>query len=387
VSLSNALPDCSANRQPLMHRIWVRLRRAVPLLTTALLLWCTSHVAMAEPYLALQQGYKCVQCHINPTGGGLRNNFGMVFAENVLPMNKLPEGAPVWLGQAVQDIIRVGGDLRTQYFDQQTPHQNSRNGFLFEQFRVYADVTLIPNLLGVYVDEQVAPDGAQNMEAYARIGSQSSWYMKAGQFYLPFGWRLQDQSSLKSIATVISMTTPDRGVEFGMERGDWSAQLDITNGVLNEGKPNGYQVTANVVRTEAIWRIGASGSFTQSSGGDRNQGGLYGGLRTGPVVWLTEVDLVHQDSSIAGIAEQSMIPAFIEADWLIHRGNNLKLTYDYLDPQRNAQGNGQSRWSAVYELTPYPFLQLRTGLRRYSGPSQINSENSSFGFLELHLFL
>src|SRR5579863_8508763 len=52
----------------------------------AALVCAVSPVADAEPYLAVQQGYKCVQCHINPTGGGLRNTFGLIFAENTLPM-------------------------------------------------------------------------------------------------------------------------------------------------------------------------------------------------------------------------------------------------------------------------------------------------------------
>jgi hypothetical protein len=359
--------------------------------------WSHSQVAVAEPYLAVQQGYKCVQCHINPTGGGLRNTFGLVFAENAMPLTTLPAGSPVWLGQVVQDIVRVGGDLRAQYFDLETPHNLSQNGFQLEQLRLYADVTVIPNLLGIYVDEQVAPGGATNMEAYARIGNQADWYIKAGQFYLPFGWRLQDQSAFVREATLINMDVPDTGVEFGLERGKWSAQLDVTNGSLNQGKPKGYQVTTNVVRTESSWRVGASGTFTQSSAGDRNQLGAYAGLRTGPVAWLTEIDLIHQQSAITGAATinspfgtiptGTSVPAFVEADWAFHRGNNLKLTYDYLDPARRIVGNGVQRFSMVYELTPFPFVQFRAGFRRYDGASQIDSNNIAIGFAELHAFL
>jgi hypothetical protein len=350
----------------------------------------------AEPYLAVQTGYKCVQCHVNPTGGGMRTQFGLVFAENVMPMNRLPEGAPVWLGQAIQDIVRVGGDLRTDYFDRSTPHERSQNGFQLEQLRLYADVTLLPNKLGIYVDEQVAPDGATNMEAYVRLGSQSNFYMKAGQFYLPFGWRLQDQSSFVREFSFVSMAAPDRGVEFGMERGKWSAQLDFTNGTAGltssgiQEAQGGRQAVINVVRTESIWRVGVSGLIRHSDLGNRNEAALYAGLRTGPVVWLTEADLIHQnDLGTPGAPgpQTTTIPAFIEADWLIYRGNNLKLTYDYLDPQRRDNGNGQSRWSVVYELTPFPFVQLRAGVRRNSGPSEVDSENAALTFAELHAFL
>jgi hypothetical protein len=179
-----------------------------------------------------------------------------------------------------------------------------------------------------------------------------------------------------------------------MERGKWSAQLDITNGTLGlvnnvvKEVPNGHQFDINIVRTESVWRVGASGLFRHTPTGNRNEAALYAGLRTGPVVWLTEADLIHAaDGPTPGTPAQTAIPAFIEADWLIHRGNNLKLTYDYLDPQRRVDGNGQSRWSAVYELTPYPFIQLRGGLRRYSGPPAIDAENSTLLFAELHAFL
>ena len=212
--------------------------------------------ALAEPYLALQQGYKCIACHVNPTGGGLRNSFGLVFAENVMPASTLPAGVPVWLGQAVQDIVRVGGDLRTDWSRTTVPQSPTQQQFALEQFRLYADVSVIPNLLGLYVDEEVAPGAAQTMEAYARYGNPSDWYIKAGQFYLPFGWRLQDQSAFVRTVTGINMTTPDKGVEFGLERPNWSGQLDVTNGAANAGSGSA------AIRSPAIWyacsRYGAS---------------------------------------------------------------------------------------------------------------------------------
>jgi|HubBroStandDraft_4_1064222.scaffolds.fasta_scaffold15659_3 hypothetical protein len=352
-----------------------------------------SQHAHAEPYLAVQNGYKCVQCHVNPTGGGLRSTFGDVFSQNVMAMNTLPEGVPTWLGQAVGDVIRVGGNLRADYSVQTTPGAPTINGFDLEQFRLYADINLIPNLLGIYVDEQVAP-GAQTMEAYARIGSTSDWYIKAGRFYLPFGWRLQDQTAFVRLDSFINMALPDDGVEFGIERGKLSAQIDFTNGTVNN-EGTGYQVTSNVVWVESAWRVGASGSFIESRSanflglGNRWEEALYAGVRTGPVAWLAEADLIRQAGNPApGPGTQTQVPEFLEADWLIHKGNNLKLTYEYYDPEKQASDNGQTRWSAVYELTPIPFFQIRAGYRRYEGNPRTTADfNQTLAFVEAHAFL
>src|SRR5581483_12034043 len=67
--------------------------------------------ARAEPYLAVQQGFKCTQCHVNPTGGGLRNTYGDVFAQTLLPAKHLDTGADTWTG-ALNSFISIGGDLR-----------------------------------------------------------------------------------------------------------------------------------------------------------------------------------------------------------------------------------------------------------------------------------
>jgi hypothetical protein len=342
-------------------------------------------VAVAEPYLAVQQGYKCVACHINPTGGGLRNSFGLVFAENVMPARTLPAGAPVWLGQVVQDIVRIGGDLRADWSRTMVPQSPTQQQFALQQFRIYADVSVIPNLLGLYADEQVAPGAAQTMEAYARYGDTSNWYLKAGRFYLPFGWRLQDQTALVRQVTGINMTAPDNGVEFGLERAHWSGQIDVTNGTANTGTGSGYQVTGQLVHVQSIWRLGAASSFTRSDGGNRQMYGLFAGVKTGPIAWLGEADLVRQ----AGFANgtRTMVPALAEADWLICKGNNLKLTYEFSDPDHDVANNGQTRWSAMYELTPIPFLQLRAGFRRYQGIPQNHLQNQSLAFAELHAFL
>src|ERR1700675_4020132 len=151
--------------------------------------------AEAEPYLAVMTGYKCNVCHINPTGGGMRNDFGITYAKVLLPAETIESSLiNSWTGK-ITDAVRIGGDLREDWTRNTTPNAPTTQSFSLQQFRIYGDLSLIPDRLGIYVDEQVAPGGSQNEEAYVRYGStMQGFYFKAGQFYLPFGWRLQDQT-------------------------------------------------------------------------------------------------------------------------------------------------------------------------------------------------
>jgi hypothetical protein len=335
--------------------------------------------AAAEPYLAVEEGYKCNVCHVNPTGGGLRNDFGLTYAKVLLPAETVDNAIDSWSGK-ITDRLRIGGDLRADWSRDTAPNTPSQQAFSLEQFRVYADLVILPDRLGIYVDEQIAPNGSQNEEAYVRYGNTTDgFYLKGGQFYLPFGWRLQDQTAFVREVTGINMTTPDKGVELGYEHSAWSAQFDLTNGAANATTGSGYEVTTQVVYTKPLWRVGIAGSSTQSSAGDRRMGGLLAGLKTGPIAWLAEGDIVHDDS-----LGRTLAAGLLEADWRIRKGHNLKLTAEYEDPDRAVRNNQETRYSIVYEYTPLPFLQLRAGYRHYFGIPQNNEENQQLTFVELH---
>ncbi|MBS0378357.1 MAG: hypothetical protein JSS29_07720 [Proteobacteria bacterium] len=353
------------------------------------LLLALSLPALAEPYLAVANGYKCGQCHVNPTGGGERTVFGEIFAQTALPAQHLDTGADLWTGQ-LNRFIALGGDLRYDLEAQQVPKTRTTNQFSLEQARVYLSASVIPDRLLVYVDEQVAPGGALNREAWAMYWSAGhTWYVKGGQMYLPFGLRLEDQSAFVKQVTGINMTTPDDAVEVGWEKGPIDLQLAVGNGTAG-GSPssNGKQESLQLQYVASRFRIGTAANFNGSSAqGSRDAFGVFGGLRTGPIAWLAEADIVNDHGLPSGPGGGSRkLATLVEANWSPARGHNLKVTYEYLDPDREVANDQQTRWSFVYEFTPIQFVQLRFGARLNDGIPQLPAEHLKLYFVQLHGF-
>ena len=344
--------------------------------------------AFAEPYLAVRYGLKCTTCHVNPTGGGLRTSFGDVFSQTQLPAHPIRGDWGLWTG-AVTKWLRVGGNFRYDANFTRTPGEPNTDHLQIQQGRLYAEADPIPNRLVFYVDEQATPGpGAPiNREAYAIFWSAShDWYVKAGRMYLPFGFRLQDQSAFVYDVSSITMYSPDNGLELGWLRDHWDAQVTLSNATAAGAIPssNGKEYGLQVSYVESAWRLGVAAHDDDAPLARRKIFGVFGGGRTGPVTWLGEVDSVENEwAPMTGVTQMGLL---LEGDWLIAAGNNLKVTLERLDPDRDVRYNKETRWSFVYELTPVQFVQLRAGVRDYYGPTSIPSQRSKLLFVELHGF-
>jgi hypothetical protein len=245
-------------------------------------------------------------------------------------------------------------------------------------------VSLLPQRLELYVDERLAPGGASNAQAFLKYTTaDGEWYAKAGQIFLPFGWRLEDDGAFIRQVTGVNFDAPDRGVEVGWQRSRWSAQVSLSNGAAGGVETdNGKQVNGRLEYLRGIWRTGASASYNDSDAGDRSLGGLFLGLRTGPVTWLGEADYIVDEGTSTGRREAWV--GLLEANWLFRKGQNFKLTAEYYDPDREVDEDEQNRFSLLWEFTPMEFIQLRAGARAYDGIPQNSLQNRTEAFLELH---
>ncbi len=149
------------------------------LLALALFVPVSAH---AEPYLAVRSGLKCAACHVNPSGGGKRTEFGAAYAQTALAREQLDPAtgqaatagaAPtIWTGR-LNDQFAIGADLRATLQSVKVPGSKETLAFSPTRAQLYLEVKPLGERLSFYLDERVAPGAATSREAYACSGSAS----------------------------------------------------------------------------------------------------------------------------------------------------------------------------------------------------------------------
>jgi hypothetical protein len=345
-----------------------------------LLLICAAGGVLAEPYLAVQTGYHCGMCHTNPTGGGKRTEFGNIFAQQQLAARPLAAGKALWLGK-INDHISVGGNAR--FTARQTDFDDRDDNLDFAVHRVTAYFSArLSEQVELYIDQQVAPGGSLNREVWARF-SWDNWYVKAGKLFIPFGWRLEDDTAFTRQVTGINFNAGDSGAEIGYLRDKFNFQLAVTNG--NGGASDiddNKLVSARAEWIEPSWRGGISAYNNNTDFGERTIYGLFAGVKLGMVNWLLEYDHI-KDTGFSS-DDQTQDIALIEANILLRQGHNLKLTLEALTFDDVL--DDRYRWSAVYEYFPWAFSQIRAGIRQRDSDDKAAVFNSEETFLEIHTY-
>lgn len=343
--------------------------------------------AQAEPYLAVKTGQKCIACHVNPTGGGKRTPYGVIYGQTNMVSPSASSAKPTISGK-ITDQLSIGGNLRANLSATSTPNQDDQISFEVENLLFYTELELIKNQLYFYFDEQLAPGAALNREAYGLFWNKDrSAYLKTGKMFLPFGLRLEDDSAFIRQITGINYDTPDNGIEAGIEQGPWSINLAITNGSAGGNETDqGKQYSFRNEYVRPKWRVGSSLNFNDGTGKqDRSMGNVFAGLRTGLISWLAEYDHII-DRSSAQSEEITQRIGFVEANTEVSKGHNVKFTYEHLDPNKDISEDERNRISAVWEHSPFGYQQFRVGIRANDGIPQNDRQNSTELFIQSHTY-
>jgi hypothetical protein len=342
--------------------------------------------ANAEPYLAIKNNTQCSTCHINPAGGGARNTYGAYYGTHVLPQTA--GSLELFDAGKMSETLRIGADLRAQYYQTDSDEGVDTRGFETQSGQLYLVLQPRDSRFSLYIDEQIAPGGALNREAFILTRLNGQHFLKAGRMMLPYGIRLEDDSAFIRQASGFNFDTGDNGVELGLQYTKTLVNIAISNG--SSGLNNDDKNMQFLTRAEYIgsnWRVGATALYNDAEAGARTQANVFGGFTWRGFVLLAEADLIEDESieTIPGEHQEQRV-GLLEINREISKGYNIKFTTEYLDPDDNIDENQRVRNSLLLEYTPFANLQIRGGLRNGEDIPQREEGNYLNFFAQLHFY-
>jgi hypothetical protein len=356
--------------------------------------------ARAEPFLMVRDGAKCSDCHTNETGGGKRTPFAHIHARDILndvDVLPVPPGVKPFNGE-LNSYASIGGDFRvrnsTIFADRPSkngtvPQDNAfrrrvqSNDTLVNEFLLYGQIDLLPDVATLYVDEDFNGN-ARNREAFALIRGFLPWdtYVKAGRFFPAFGLRLWDDDAFVRSRTGFTFQSQDEGGEIGTAPGPFFLATSITNGTKGDrdvqATVNGYGVFQDV---PVVRNVTAGASFARQSN-KRNVAGFYAGSNLWKFTYLGELDVIS-DRQVSTEGKRDQLAAYGEVNLLLLDWLNLRGTFDFVKVSRD---QNQTR----YTIGANPFvnrvLQPIIMYRINNGAAKRPQDNQDELLVELHMF-
>jgi opacity protein-like surface antigen len=362
----------------------------------------------ALPRFAVRSNAKCQSCHVNQTGAGMRNFYGSTtYGRETLPI-------PTWqqefaldeFSTQITDFLSYGLDFRFLYFYQTrkiNDRDSTRSSFFPMQMDVYFNLR-VSKKINVYVNPAFGSGVTSSrweMFGVAQVLPLDG-YLKAGRFTPSYGLRIDDHN------LYVREKTPFRnnqgqaaGIEVGISPGPLLLMASATNvaGDRDAAIPKAIIAKAEVRFSleKANVLLGGS-SFNRVTSSEKIN--LLGGY--GLLSWDSNATLMgameyirgnSSDMSVNGerlgsntagnYLKQYAVTA--EADYIVTQGVDLKLIYDFFDPDVDQKTGTATRYSAGVEFFPVSGVEIRP-LYRYTNDTVLGRKTSDVQVL-LHFYL
>ena len=358
--------------------------------------------SISLPRFALRENSSCVDCHVNPTGGIIRNKRGWSYSKNMLAM--ISPRSDFEMSNKIGDNIQFGFDARGQYLLQMTD-STKKTDFQRMNASLYTNIDLSEDISFVarYDFIQDIWEGYGIAHLIPEV-----FYIKGGTFSPNFGIRLDDHtaytrggdfgllftSGVKQ-GLIYNPTYVESGVEAGLNLYDF---VFLTTSVGNSGSAlfsKDPSFTANLKITPSISE--KVGLFIGGSLGiyrDRRSSGppnfqqifpqvkMYGGyigFGFENFTLMGEYDLAsdyHANDTKSSFA-------MVEASYAIFKGLDAVLRYDRFDPDTDTDDDNLSRFIIGFEFFPYSFVEIRPQFRiQTEKPSVMNNS----ALIQFHLY-
>jgi len=343
--------------------------------------WVEANYSLGERKCTLG----CSSCHLNPTGGMVRNRTGLYYGTHTLNMVKVPQNFVPIAGKLsdLGDTVMLGGDFRTMHLF--TNQSGKTESYYFPmQADLYAGVRVM-KYLSIQMQAGIERGGNSAVREYFALVHDLPYrlYAKAGRFLPPYGLRMDDHTAYIRNATGLDQSDPGSyygGLEMGIE----PLVVYAHAAYFYEDSPprakagdikKGFSAMAG---WRGLWlQLGGSIMKVQNyvvntvtpSTTDREMYGTSGSLRFRNLSYLFEFDRIKDETRDSiGLTTDRTRVEFNELDYLIMDGLNLKIRYETIEPDTSAGGGTTRRRTAAIDILPYPFMDASFQYRRTDEP-------------------
>ncbi len=334
---------------------------------------------------ALQMTSDCRACHVNPTGGGMRNDHGREFSVEKLPltgdkkaMEKTAEAAKI------NEYLTIGADFRLAYLHAEQEAVGSaakyKSSFFPMQADFYAALTPIKHLTIYYQDGVEASRSRETFVLVDRLPYNA--HIKVGRFIPPYGLKLDDHTSF--IRDKLGFKAPSFGQDVGLEVGfgerRWFGNAAVFNGNGAGGDDNrkkGLSATGGW-KSPTFWLAGSL-LYNDVASEQTTYVGGYGAFNYGALTLLGELDLTETE----GATKATGSTAYAELDWKIRPGIIAKLKYDRHEPDKDTSNDELDRYTVGMDFYPYAFTEVTVQYRVNEESPEIQNDQA---LLMLHLY-
>lgn len=347
-------------------------------LISAILILCLASLknVYTYPRFSAYNGDKCFDCHISPTGGTMRNNYAIKYANDELQWDYLKKfSKKVKFNPELNKSIYVGGDIRIANVIDQVPNAPAMKTFLAMQGDLYVNAKL-NDFLNVFITPAFeTPNIHRKTQVYGLLSNLPyDIYFKAGRFIPNYGINIPEHRAYQRIDFLNTPYAEDAGFELGLTPGNLTFNVALFNGIgidffdTDEKKMFVANVDymMNFKDSKINVDIGTSfynnpydifdpvnnvkrNAYTHAFSGFTKIG-LYK-----RVAILGEVDF--RENTIEGSMTRG-IYGFGELDVKIVKGFELRTQYEYRDPNREASTDRTMRYSfggAIFPLLGLEF--------------------------------
>ena len=329
------------------------------------------------PSYAIEQNSNCINCHVNPTGGLMRNDYG----SNIYSLDEL--SIRKWITEDkkfdgfISDNIQIGGEFRIQSY------KGRKSTSIFPmQIDLYSNVDF-DNNISLFLKYGAKQELYLLLDDYNNVD-----WIKIGKTIPDYGLKLDDHTSFirggNSSNTFVYSGSIDQGLIF-----DYAAEYDdpiliemglkinknisltssISNGIVNDNENN---ITISIKsKSSSIYGNLLFGSSLMKEK-DFKMLGIFGGFAKNKLTLSFEFDKAYN-----WIENFKSMATYMELIYKPIQGVHLTAKYDYFDKDISVLDGSTERYSFGVNFFPINMLELKFQIREYelfSIDTNINTE-------------